>query len=74
MGVPGGGGARLYSQHLVGRGRRISKFEASLVYKSKFQDSQGYTEKPCLKIKNMGVCNTTWSRAWCGGAQLYSQH
>jgi hypothetical protein len=22
--------------------------EASLVYKSEFQDSQGYTEKPCL--------------------------
>jgi hypothetical protein len=30
---------------LGGRGR---KFEASLVY-SEFQDSQGYTEKPCLK-------------------------
>jgi hypothetical protein len=27
------------SQHLGGRGRRISEF----------QDSQGYTEKPCLK-------------------------
>jgi hypothetical protein len=31
------------------RGRRISEFEASLVYKNEFQDSQGYTEKPCLK-------------------------
>jgi hypothetical protein len=29
--------------------RQISEFEASLVYKSEFQDSQGYTEKPCLK-------------------------
>jgi hypothetical protein len=29
---------------LGGRGRRISEFEASLV-----QDSQGYTEKLCLK-------------------------
>jgi hypothetical protein len=27
------------------------EFEASLVYKSRFQDSQGYTEKPCLKKK-----------------------
>jgi hypothetical protein len=27
------------------------EFEASLVYKSEFQDSQGYTEKPCLKNK-----------------------
>jgi hypothetical protein len=32
-----------------GRGRRISEFKASLVYKSEFQDSQGYTEKPCLE-------------------------
>jgi hypothetical protein len=31
--LPGGGGARLYSQHLGGRGRRISEFEASLVYR-----------------------------------------
>jgi hypothetical protein len=30
---------------------RISEFEASLVYKvnSRTQDSQGYTEKPCLE-------------------------
>jgi hypothetical protein len=34
---------------LGGRGRWISEFEASLVYKSEFQDSQSYTEKPRLK-------------------------
>jgi hypothetical protein len=34
-----------------GRGRRISEFEASLVY-SDFQDSQGYTEIPCLEKQN----------------------
>jgi hypothetical protein len=34
---------------LGGRGRRISEFKASLVYKSEFQDSRGYAEKPCLK-------------------------
>jgi hypothetical protein len=33
---------------LGGRSRRISEFEASLVYRE-FQDSQGYTEKPCLE-------------------------
>jgi hypothetical protein len=34
---------------LGGRGRRISEFEASLVYRvSSRTDSQGYTEKPCL--------------------------
>ena len=27
---------------------QISEFEASLVYRSEFQDSQGYTEKPYL--------------------------
>jgi hypothetical protein len=34
---------------LGGRGRQISEFEASLVYRSEFQDSQGYTEKPCFE-------------------------
>jgi hypothetical protein len=33
---------------LGGRGRQICKFKASLV---EFQDSQGYTEKPCLEKK-----------------------
>jgi hypothetical protein len=35
--------------HHRGRGRRISEFEASLVYKSEFQDSQGYRETLSLK-------------------------
>jgi hypothetical protein len=47
---------------LGGRGRQISEFQAILVY-SEFQDSQGYTEKPCLekpkkekrKIKNKKI-------------------
>jgi hypothetical protein len=38
---PGSGGTHLKSQHLRGKGRQISEFEASLVY----------TEKPCLKKK-----------------------
>jgi hypothetical protein len=33
---------------LGGRGRQISEFEASLVFRE-FRDSQGYTEKPCLE-------------------------
>jgi hypothetical protein len=32
-----------------GRRRWISEFKASLVYRVELQDSQGYTEKPCLK-------------------------
>jgi hypothetical protein len=36
----------------LGRGRWISEFKASLVvYKVEFQESQGYTEKPCLGKK-----------------------
>jgi hypothetical protein len=34
---------------LGGRDRQISEFQASLVYRVEFQDSQGYTEKPCLE-------------------------
>ena len=34
------------SQHLGGRGRRISEFEANLVYRVEFQDSQGETLFP----------------------------
>jgi hypothetical protein len=41
---------------LGGRGRRISEFEASLVYRvSEFQDSQDYTEKPCLGKKKLMI-------------------
>jgi hypothetical protein len=34
---------------LEGRGRQISEFEASLVYRVSSRTSQGYTEKPCLE-------------------------
>jgi hypothetical protein len=36
--------------HTGGRGRQISEFEASLVYRE-FQDSHDSTEKPCLEKK-----------------------
>jgi hypothetical protein len=39
---------------LGGRGRWISEFQASLVYRVIFQDSQGYTEKPCFRKKKKG--------------------
>ena len=32
--LPNSGGTRLYSQHLGGRDRQISEFEASLVYRA----------------------------------------
>jgi hypothetical protein len=36
---------------LGGRGRRISEFEASLIYRvsSRTARAKGYTEKPCLE-------------------------
>jgi hypothetical protein len=39
-----------WSQHSGGRGRRISEFEASLVYKVSSRTARA-TEKPCLKKK-----------------------
>jgi hypothetical protein len=38
---------------LGGRGRQISEFDTSLVYRvsSRTARSQGYTEKPCLEKK-----------------------
>jgi hypothetical protein len=52
---PGSGGTRLSSQHLGGRGRWISKPGLQ----SEFQDSQGYTEKPCLDKTNKKKPTTT---------------
>ena len=47
---PGGGGTRLSSQHLGGRGRgrQISEFKASLVYRE-LQDTHRHAEKACLE-------------------------
>jgi hypothetical protein len=53
---------------LGGRGRWISEFKASLVYRVKFQDSQGYTEKPCLektkKKKKKKSCIRLFPALW----------
>jgi hypothetical protein len=38
-------------------GRQISEFQASLVYRTEFQDSEEYPEKPCLeKPKTLYLC------------------
>jgi hypothetical protein len=61
----------------VGRGSRISESEANLVYR-KFQDSQSYTEKPCLnkpklnkpnkkKNNNKRKCHRSLSPTWFYG-------
>ena len=44
------GGTGLYSQHLGGRGRQISEFETSLVYKESFRIARAVAQKnPVLK-------------------------
>ncbi|GAB1300434.1 Protein downstream neighbor of Son [Apodemus speciosus] len=42
----------LKSDNIAGRGRGIFVFEASLVYKSEFQESQGHAEKPLLVVED----------------------
>jgi hypothetical protein len=46
------GGARLNSQHLGGRGRRISEFEASLVYKVSSRTARAIQRNPVSKNQN----------------------
>jgi hypothetical protein len=52
--LPGGGGACLSSQHLGGRDRRISEFEASasLVYKVSSRTARAIQRNPVLKNQN----------------------
>jgi hypothetical protein len=45
----GGGGSRLLSQHLGGRGRRISEFEASLVYRVSSRTARATQRNPVSK-------------------------
>jgi hypothetical protein len=47
--VAGHGGALLSSQHSGGRGRRISEFEASLVYRVSSRTARATQRNPVLK-------------------------
>jgi hypothetical protein len=47
----GPGGARLSSQHWIGRGRRISEFEASLVYKVSSRKARAILRNSVTKSK-----------------------
>jgi hypothetical protein len=46
---PGSGGTRLESQHLGGRGRQISEFEASLVYRVSSRIARAAQRNPVSK-------------------------
>jgi hypothetical protein len=47
----GSGGARLSSQYLGGRGRRIFEFEASLVYRVSSRTAKATQRNPVSKTK-----------------------
>jgi hypothetical protein len=49
LGQAGRGGARLSSQHLGGRGRQISEFKASLVYRVSSRTAMATQRNPVLK-------------------------
>jgi hypothetical protein len=48
---PGGGGTHLYSQHLGNRGRWISEFKASLVYRVSSRIARAIQRNPVSKNK-----------------------
>jgi hypothetical protein len=49
--LPGSGGACFQSQHLGGRGRQISEFEASLVYRVSSRTTRATQRNPVSKKK-----------------------
>jgi hypothetical protein len=49
---PDSGGMRLYSQHLGGRGRWISEFKSSLVYRVSSRTARATQRNPISKIKH----------------------
>ena len=50
----GRGGARLYSQHLGGRGWRISEFKASLVYRVSSRTAGTVTQRDPVCVGEKG--------------------
>ena len=48
----GSGGTRLWSQHLGGRGKRISEFKDSLVYRVSSRTARATQTNPVSKNKN----------------------
>jgi hypothetical protein len=66
---PGGGGTRLSSQHLGGRGRgrQISEFKASLVYRVSTRTARAIQGNPALKNqkeKGKRMSGTEKGRVW----------
>jgi hypothetical protein len=67
-----GGGARLYSQHLGGRGRWISEFKASLVYRVTSRTARAIQRNPVLKKQaNKRQTNKQKTQKISSGKSLY---
>ena len=49
------GGTCLKSQHLGGRGRQVSEFEASLVYRVNSRIAKATQRNPVSKEKKLGI-------------------
>jgi hypothetical protein len=56
--MPGGGVARLLFQHMGGRGRQISEFKASLVYRVSYRTTRTAQRNPVSKtpLPEKSVC------------------
>ena len=52
--LPGDNGAHFWSQHSGGRGRQISEFEASLVYRASSMTARA-TQRNLVSNKGVGV-------------------
>jgi hypothetical protein len=61
--VAGRGGARLWSQHSGGRGRRISEFEGSLVYRVSSRTARATQRNPVSKKQNKTKTNKQ-TKSW----------
>jgi hypothetical protein len=68
---PGSGGTHLQSQHLGGRSRWISEFEASLVYRVSYRTARATQRNPVSKNqkekkeKHLGFCRHSHLSSTC---------
>jgi hypothetical protein len=65
--VAGHGGTGLYSQLSGGRGRRISEFQASLVYKVSSRTARAIQRNPVSKNKTKQTNKTKQNKKKKGG-------
>jgi hypothetical protein len=69
---PGSDGTRLQSQHLGGRGRWISEFEASLVYRVSSRTARATQRNPVSKNNNKTTTKMHTKRHIARGRKVLS--